>query len=149
MAWNGRAKRMRSDFAKPLNERDPERADPLLRLRLARSGLELDSDLVDDRSAKEVSRYREDIQIEVVTANREHRELSLTDEQLRALGHHKQPLLKVLRSFCLQCMGGNAAEVRRCTSPGCALFPYRMGKNPFSGRRGNAIGSFTGTASLR
>jgi hypothetical protein len=43
-----------------------------------------------------------------------------------------------MRKFCLGCMGGNAAEVRRCTSPGCALFPYRLGKNPFSGRKGPA-----------
>jgi hypothetical protein len=44
----------------------------------------------------------------------------------------------VIRAFCLSCMGGNAAEVRRCTSPGCALFPYRFGTNPFTDRKGRA-----------
>ena len=71
--------------------------------------------------------YPADIQAEVKAANREHREVELTDEQLATLGHGKRPLTKVIRSFCLACQGDNAAEVRRCTSPGCALWPYRMG----------------------
>jgi hypothetical protein len=49
--------------------------------------------------------------------------------------HVKRPLLKVIRSFCLDCMGGNRAEVRRCTSTRCDLYPYRMGTNPFHKRR--------------
>jgi hypothetical protein len=78
--------------------------------------------------------YPKDVQAEVVAANREHREVELTDEQLANLGHHKRPLSKAIRSFCLDCMGGNRAEVRRCTSVGCDLFPYRMGSNPYHGR---------------
>lgn len=30
-----------------------------------------------------------------------------------------------IRHHCRECMGWNAAEVRRCTSPLCALFPFR------------------------
>jgi len=82
--------------------------------------------------------YPEDIQAEVAAANREGREVALSDEQLASLGHAKRNPIKVIRAFCLSCMGGNAAEVRRCTSPGCKLFPYRFGSNPFSGRRGPA-----------
>jgi hypothetical protein len=82
--------------------------------------------------------YPADIQLEVEAANREGREVALTDEQLASLGHAKRNPIKVIRGFCLSCMGGNAAEVRRCTSPGCKLFPYRFGSNPFSGRRGPA-----------
>ena len=82
--------------------------------------------------------YPEDIQAEVVAANRENREVQLTDDQLAELGHAKRNPIKVIRAFCLTCMGGNAAEVRRCTSPGCALFPYRLGSNPFTGRKGGA-----------
>ena len=77
-----------------------------------------------------------DIQNEIATANRDGREVKLSKKQLDELGHGKRPLTRVIRLFCLECMGGNAAEVRRCTSPGCALFPYRMGKNPFTGRKG-------------
>jgi hypothetical protein len=82
--------------------------------------------------------YPKDVQAKVAAANRENREVQLTDDQLAQLGHAKRNPIKVIRAFCLTCMGGNAAEVRRCTSPGCALFPYRLGKNPFSGRKGRA-----------
>jgi hypothetical protein len=80
--------------------------------------------------------YPANIQAEVVAAKREHREVELSGEELAELGHGKRPLTKVIRSFCLSCQGGNLAEVRRCTSVGCALFPYGMGKNPFSARKG-------------
>jgi hypothetical protein len=75
---------------------------------------------------------------EVKNANRERREVALTDEQLASLGHRKRNPIKVIRAFCLSCMGDNSAEVRRCTSPGCALFPYRMGRNPYTDRKGGA-----------
>lgn len=80
--------------------------------------------------------YSDPIRAEVIAANREQREVQLADEKLAELGHHKRPLLKVIREFCLRCMGDNAAEVRRCTNPACSLWPYRLGKNPFTGRKG-------------
>jgi hypothetical protein len=76
--------------------------------------------------------YPEDIQAEVSAANR--REVKLTPEQMSALGHVKRPVLKAIRELCLDCMGGNAAEVRRCTSVGCAVWPYRFATNPFHKR---------------
>ena len=82
--------------------------------------------------------YPADVQLEVEAANRENREVELSDDQLAQLGHRKRNPVETMRKFCLGCMAGNAAEVRRCTSPGCALFPYRLGKNPFSGRKGRA-----------
>jgi hypothetical protein len=33
-----------------------------------------------------------------------------------------------IRFFCLECMGGSAAEVKRCTVQKCALYPHRFGK---------------------
>ena len=30
-----------------------------------------------------------------------------------------------IRAFCLECMGYQSAEINRCTSPTCPLFPYR------------------------
>lgn len=49
----------------------------------------------------------------------------------------KQTPLSAIRKFCIGCMGGNKAEVRKCTSPTCDLFVFRFGKNPNVKRRGN------------
>lgn len=35
---------------------------------------------------------------------------------------------KAIRLKCLDCSGGNSAEVRRCPATNCALWPYRMGR---------------------
>ena len=32
-----------------------------------------------------------------------------------------------VRNHCMECMGWNAAAVRRCTAPECWLYPYRFG----------------------
>lgn len=70
------------------------------------------------------------------TEGRDPRELTVAE--LNDAGHAKTPLLKAIRAKCLDCCCDNAAEVRRCTAVSCALWPYRAGKNPFTGRRGNA-----------
>lgn len=49
-------------------------------------------------------------------------------------GHAKKPLLKVIREKCLNCCVNQPSEVRLCHIEDCALWPYRMGKNPFHGR---------------
>jgi hypothetical protein len=59
-------------------------------------------------------------------------------DELVALGHGKQPLLKVIRARCLDCCCEQPSEVRKCTAVRCANWPYRMGSDPFSERRGNA-----------
>jgi len=48
--------------------------------------------------------------------------------------------LKAIRAHCLDCVGGMASEVRKCTGPLligqkgiCALHPYRFGKGRKSG----------------
>lgn len=38
--------------------------------------------------------------------------------------------LKSIRKYCLWCMCGQSNEVKLCVSPECALFTYRLGKNP-------------------
>jgi len=55
---------------------------------------------------------------------------ALSTDALANAGHRKRPLLKAIREKCLDCSAGNEAEVRRCTVVSCALWPYRMGKNP-------------------
>ena len=31
-----------------------------------------------------------------------------------------------IRAHCIECMGHESMEVRKCTSPACYLFPYRL-----------------------
>lgn len=42
----------------------------------------------------------------------------------------KSPL-KAIRQNCIDCCCGHVAEVKQCTVTKCALYPFRMGKNPF------------------
>ena len=35
---------------------------------------------------------------------------------------------KAIRHKCLECCGGNAAEVRRCHITDCTLWPWRLGR---------------------
>ena len=59
-------------------------------------------------------------------------ELSVDD--LRELGHPEK-LTKNIRAKCLDCAGGSEAEVRKCVACDCPLWPFRMGKNPFYGKK--------------
>ena len=45
------------------------------------------------------------------------------------------PPLKAIRLFCLNCCGGSPIEVKSCPSVRCALYPFRLGKNPFRAPR--------------
>jgi len=38
-----------------------------------------------------------------------------------------------IRAFCVGCMGGDTAAVRRCASITCPLYPFRLGKDPLRG----------------
>lgn len=38
--------------------------------------------------------------------------------------------LRAIRAKCLDCCCDQATEVRRCPSKTCALWPFRLGKNP-------------------
>ena len=51
--------------------------------------------------------------------------------------------IKAIRSYCLGCMCGNAAEVRNCVIPDCPLYPYRMGHNPKRKGMGGNIKALT------
>lgn len=46
----------------------------------------------------------------------------------------KNPV-KAIRAFCLECCGDSANEVKLCTAPHCALYPFRLGKNPYRMKR--------------
>jgi len=47
--------------------------------------------------------------------------------------------LKAIRRNCIECSGGNTAEVAMCVIKHCPLYPYRFGKNPFHGRAGGKL----------
>jgi hypothetical protein len=88
------------------------------------------------KGRNEANRYPDDVSDEVEAACRENRPIELPAAGLEELGHRRRNPIEVMRIFCLDCMGGNRAEVRRCTSVGCSLWPYRLGKNPFTNRKG-------------
>jgi hypothetical protein len=55
---------------------------------------------------------------------------------LGVLGHSERPI-KAIRAKCVDCCGGQASEVRKCVAVTCPLWAFRMGKNPYFGRRGS------------
>jgi len=52
-------------------------------------------------------------------------------------GHRKRSAANAIREKCLDCVCGNAAEVRRCVMTDCALWPFRFGKSPYHGDKKN------------
>ena len=54
----------------------------------------------------------------------------------------KRDLLRMVRLFCCECMGGSRAsegkwpisehiqDIKDCTAPECVWFPYRFGRDP-------------------
>jgi hypothetical protein len=63
----------------------------------------------------------------------------ISRDDLRALGHPESPI-KAIRAKCVDCSGGSDAEARKCVAVGCALWPFRMGVNPFHARAANRAG---------
>jgi hypothetical protein len=39
--------------------------------------------------------------------------------------------VKAIRTHCLKCSGGSPKAVAECPSANCALFSFRLGRNPF------------------
>jgi hypothetical protein len=59
----------------------------------------------------------------------------MTNEELRVCGIEPLPLLAVIRAKCLDCVGHQPGEVRRCGDITCPNWPYRMSANPFRPKR--------------
>ena len=38
--------------------------------------------------------------------------------------------VKAIRAFCLECVE-TPLDVKNCTAPGCPLYPFRFGRNPY------------------
>lgn len=47
-----------------------------------------------------------------------------------AAGVELRPTFKAIRAKCLDCCANDAAEVRKCVSIQCPLWPMRMGRFP-------------------
>lgn len=58
----------------------------------------------------------------------------MTTAELNQLGHSSNSVLAAVRVNCVECCGGQTAEVRKCTATHCKLWPFRMGTNPFARR---------------
>ena len=43
--------------------------------------------------------------------------------------------LRAIREKCLDCSCQQPIEVKECTVATCALYPFRMGKNPYRAKR--------------
>jgi hypothetical protein len=64
--------------------------------------------------------------------------VSLSEEELRVLGHTKQSAARAIRRMCVSCFGGEGpqdakADIRGCLSVGCPLWVFRFGKSPYHG----------------
>jgi hypothetical protein len=55
---------------------------------------------------------------------------TLTVEDFAAHLPDVQVGLRAVRAKCIDCCGGSAAEVRKCTAVLCPLWPLRMGRMP-------------------
>ena len=50
-------------------------------------------------------------------------------------GEQPKNPIKAIRLKCLDCCCGSEQEVRLCTCEFCAVWPFRMGKNPYRTKR--------------
>ena len=58
---------------------------------------------------------------------------SMSADELTQLGHTRVSPLRALRLKCLDCCNDSAQEVRLCTAVDCPSWPFRMGRNPWTG----------------
>ncbi len=59
----------------------------------------------------------------------------ILDTNTHAEKHDKKTPVTAIRKYCLECCLEKPSEVRLCSAKNCHLWPFRMGKNPFHGRR--------------
>ena len=59
----------------------------------------------------------------------------ILDTNTRSENGDKKTPVKAIRKYCLECCLEKPSEVRLCAAKDCALWPYRMGKNPFHQRK--------------
>ena len=87
----------------------------------------------DYRDPRHVERYNK-LVIRHPTGETEGKHPRDADVDVMRAIHEPGPLLRVIRAKYIDCSGGSESEARKCTAIGCALWPYRMGSNPFRTR---------------
>ena len=60
---------------------------------------------------------------------------TLSEADLEAMGRPAISRGDAIRAKCLECCNRSPTEVRRCGMIDCALWPFRMGTNPYRERR--------------
>jgi len=60
---------------------------------------------------------------------------TMTPADFTAIGIERISRGDAIRAKCIDCMGGNSAEVRRCGLMDCSLWAFRMGTDPFREKR--------------
>lgn len=58
-----------------------------------------------------------------------------TPANLSRLGIERTSRGAAIRAKCLECMGGSSNEVKLCASANCALWPFRLGSDPWREKR--------------
>ena len=53
------------------------------------------------------------------------------ESEVKTMSTTKTDLLKTIRQKCLDCVCFQPREVELCPSEHCALWPFRMGKDPY------------------
>lgn len=43
--------------------------------------------------------------------------------------------IKAIKEYCLECCMENLSEVKACTATECALYAFRLGKNPYRAKK--------------
>ena len=54
----------------------------------------------------------------------------LRNKSIEDAGKMVSPLAAIKRK-CLDCSGGNVYEAQNCQCTGCAIYPFRFGRNPY------------------
>jgi hypothetical protein len=62
---------------------------------------------------------------------------------------NKRPSVKVMRKYCLECMGGSKEAVKECETEDCLIHPYRFGKNPARAGKGQSVAQMTSLRSRK
>jgi hypothetical protein len=61
----------------------------------------------------------------------------ITGADLEAWGRPRVSRGDAIRAKCIDCCCGSPTEVRRCGDLNCALWPFRMGSDPYRERMGD------------
>ena len=58
-------------------------------------------------------------------------EIISAESEMKVMSTTKSDLLKIIRRKCLDCVCYQPREIELCPTECCALWPYRMGKDPY------------------